>query len=344
MERHIETSTFILGPDVKQFEDKFSDLVGCKYAIGVNSGTDALILGLQALGIKSGDEVITVPNSYIATAQAIAIVGATPVFVDVEDDTMNMNLKLVQAAITPKTKAIIPVHLYGFPVDIPQLRTIVGEDIFILEDCAQSHGALVGDRMTGSMGDVGCFSLHPAKILSSMGDAGIITTNNESVYEHCILLRNFGLENRDSSILMGYNSRLDNIYAAIMYQKIDLFDQMLEKRLENAAVYYAAFADFDPVMLPPQQTGYKNVHNFFVIRISERDALKNYLEQNKIETKIHYPIPIHLQKSFQQFGYKPGSFPEAEKQTKTILTIPVAEHLNTDQVKKIIQTIQAFFR
>ena len=197
MERHIETSTFILGPDVQRFEEKFTGLIGCKYAVGVGSGTDALIIGLKALGIKPGDEVITVPNSYIATAQAIALVGATPVFVDVDENTMNMDLNLVQTAITPKTKATIPVHLYGFPVDIHQLRAIVGEDIYILEDCAQSHGALVGDNLTGSMGNVGCFSLHPAKILSSLGDAGIITTNNESVYNHCILLRNFGLEKRN---------------------------------------------------------------------------------------------------------------------------------------------------
>lgn len=343
MERHIETSTFIFGPDVQRFEEKFAGLIGCKYAVGVGSGTDALILGLKALAVKPGDEVITVPNSYIATAQAIAHVGATPVFVDVDENTMNLDLNLVQTAITQKTKAIIPVHLYGFPVDIYQLRAIVGGDIYILEDCAQSHGALVGDNLTGSMGNVGCFSLHPAKILSSLGDAGVITTNNESVFNQCILLRNFGLENRDSSIVMGYNSRLDNIYAAIMYRKIDLFGQMLEKRLENASVYYDELADFDPVTLPPQKIRYKNVHNFFVIRVSERDALKKYLEQNGIETKVHYPIPIHLQKSFQEFGYESGSFPEAEKQSKTILTIPVAEHLNTDQVKNISQTIKDFF-
>jgi dTDP-3-amino-2,3,6-trideoxy-4-keto-D-glucose/dTDP-3-amino-3,4,6-trideoxy-alpha-D-glucose/dTDP-2,6-dideoxy-D-kanosamine transaminase len=342
MQRHIETSTFILGPDVKLFEDKFAGLVGCKHAVGVNSGTDALVISLKSFGVGPGDKVITVPNSYIATAQAICYIGATPIFVDVDDTTMNMDLSLVQAAIDKDTKAIIPVHLYGFPVDIPKLREIVGPDIPIIEDCAQSHGALVGDKLTGSMGDTGCFSLHPAKILSSLGDAGVITMNDVNVADKCLLYRNFGLEDRDSSVLMGYNSRLDNIYAAIMYKKIDLFDQMLEKRLENASVYYDEISSVEGVCLPPQEEGYKNVHNFFVIRVEKRDELKKFLEEKGVETKIHYPIPIHLQKSFSPFGHKRGDFPNTERQADTILTIPVAEHLSKEQIKMVADSIKRF--
>ena len=222
VERHIETSTFILGPDVELFEYKFSKLINCKYSVGVNSGTDALIIALKSIGVGPGDEVITVPNSYIATAQAISLIGAKPVFVDVDSYTMNMDLKKISSKINCRTKAIIPVHLFGFPVDIFKLRKIVGDSINIVEDCAQSHGAKVGEYLTGSMGDINCFSLHPAKILSSLGDSGVITTNDKNLYKKCLLYRNFGLEDRDSTILIGYNSRLDNIYAAIMYKKIDI--------------------------------------------------------------------------------------------------------------------------
>ena len=342
MYSHVTSSTYILGPDVKLFEEKFASLIGCQRAIGVNSGTDALFISLKALGIGRGDKVLTVPNSYIATAQAIAYIGAEPVFIDVDDNTMNMDLNLLSTVDIKNIKAVIPVHLYGFPVDIPKLRSIIGNDIPIIEDCAQSHGALVGESLAGSMGDVGCFSLHPAKILSSLGDAGVITTNNHDVADQCLLYRNFGLVDRESSVLMGYNSRLDNIYAAIMHKKIDLFNQMLERRLASAAIYYDELSSVEGIKLPPKEEGFRNVHNFFVIRVDNRDDLKKFLEERGIESKIHYPIPIHLQKSFAQYGYGRGDFPNAEKQANTILTIPVAEHLSKDQISKVAEAIKSF--
>ena len=344
VERHIETSTFILGPDVKLFEDKFSKLIKCNYTVGVNSGTDALIIALKALKIGPGDEVITVPNSYVATAQAISLVGAKPVFVDVERTTMNMDLNKVKNVINENTKAVIPVHLFGFPVDIFKLRKIVGDDIYIVEDCAQSHGATVGEHLTGSMGDVNCFSLHPAKVLASLGDSGVITTNNESLYEKCLLYRNFGLEDRDSTILIGYNSRLDNIYAAIMYKKLDIIQDSLNRRLNNASIYYNELSTLSKLTLPPNIDGYKNVHNFFVIRTDNRKELIDYLLSQSIETKVHYPIPIHLQKCYQDLGYSIGDFPNAEDDAKTMLSIPVAEHLDQDQISFVAERIRTFFK
>ena len=343
IERHIETSTFILGPDVKLFEDKFSKLINCKHAIGVNSGTDALVIALKVLGIGPGDEVITVPNSYIATAQAISLVGAKPVFVDVESTTMNMDLNKIYNLINNNTKAVLPVHLFGFPVDIFKLRDIVGDDIYIIEDCAQSHGAKVGNHLTGSMGDINCFSLHPAKVLSSLGDSGVITTNDKNLYKKCLLYRNFGLEDRDSTILIGYNSRLDNIYAAIMYKKLDIIQDSLNRRLNNASIYYNELSTLSEIILPPNIEGYKNVHNFFVIRTDNRKELIDYLLSESIETKVHYPIPIHLQKCYQDLGYLIGDFPNAEDDAKTMLSIPVAEHLGQDQISFVSKKIKTFF-
>ena len=344
IERHIETSTFILGPDVELFEDKFSKLINCKYSVGVNSGTDALVIALKVLGIGPGDEVITVPNSYIATAQAISLVGAKPVFVDVESTTMNMDLNKIYNLINNNTKAVLPVHLFGFPVDIFKLRDIVGDDIYIIEDCAQSHGAKVGEYLTGSMGDINCFSLHPAKILSSLGDSGVITTNDKNLYKKCLLYRNFGLEDRDSTILIGYNSRLDNIYAAIMYKKLDLIEESLIRRLNNASIYYNELSTLSEITLPPNIEGYKNVHNFFVIRTDNRKELIDYLLSESIETKVHYPIPIHLQKCYQDLGYSIGDFPNAEDDAKTMLSIPVAEHLGQDQISFVSKKIKTFFK
>ncbi|MDP7197026.1 MAG: DegT/DnrJ/EryC1/StrS family aminotransferase [SAR202 cluster bacterium] len=343
VERHIETSTFILGPDVELFEDKFSKLINCKYSIGVNSGTDALIIALKALDIGPGDEVITVPNSYVATAQAISLVGAKPVFVDVDSYTMNMDLKKVQNEINSNTKAIIPVHLFGFPVDIFKLRKIVGDSINIVEDCAQSHGAKVGEHLTGSMGDVNCFSLHPAKVLASLGDSGVITTNDKKIYRRCRLFRNFGLKDRDSTILIGYNSRLDNIYAAIMYKKLDIIQKSLKRRLKNASIYYNELNLISDLVLPPKIKGYKNIHNFFVIRTDRRDELSDYLSSKGIETKIHYPIPIHLQECYHDLGYKKGDFPNVESDASTMLTIPVAEHLEESQIFSVSKEIKSFF-
>jgi len=343
IEKHIETSTFIMGPDVKLFEQKFSKLIHCNYTVGVNSGTDALIIALKVLGVGAGDEVITVPNSYIATAQAIAIVGAKPVFVDVDKETMNMDLNKIGPLINKNTKAIIPVHLFGYPVDIFELRDLVGVDIPIIEDCAQSHGAKVGESFTGSMGDINCFSLHPAKILASLGDSGALTTNDSYLYEKCKLYRNFGLEDRDSSTLIGYNSRLDNIYAAVMYKKLDIIQKSLNRRLNNASIYYNELSTISDIIFPPLKEGYKNVHNFFVIRTKKRNELIKFLLSEGIETKIHYPIPIHLQKCFSYLGYSLGDFPNVEEDAKTMISIPVAEHLTSDQVAYVSKKIKTFY-
>ncbi len=343
IERHIETSTFILGPDVEIFEKNFSKLINCKYSIGVNSGTDALIIALKALDIEPGDEVITVPNSYVSTAQAISMVGAKPVFVDVDRYTMNMDLNQVQNKIKGNIKAVIPVHLFGFPVDILKLRKIVGDSIYIIEDCAQSHGAQVGEHLTGSMGNVNCFSLHPSKVLSSLGDSGVITTNDENLYQRCCLFRNFGLKDRDSSILIGYNSRLDNIYASIMNKKLDIIHDSLIRRVNNALIYYNELDSISDLLLPPKVIGYKNIYNFFVIKTNRRDQLSKYLLSKGIETAVHYPIPIHLQPCYQDLGYSMGDFPNVENNARTMLTIPVAEHLDEDQILKVSKEVKSFF-
>lgn len=341
-----ESGQFILGDSVKEFERQFAPLAGTEYAVGVNSGTDAIYLVLRALGIGPGDEVITAPNSFLASAAAIALVGAKPVFADVGYD-YNLDPAQVEAAITPDTKAILAVHLYGQPARMDALEKIAkAKGLHLLEDAAQSLGAQFDNRPVGSFGVAGCFSLHPLKNLHVWGDGGMITTRSQTLYDALLKQRNHGLVNRDESEFFSYNSRLDTIQAIVGLQYLKLLNETTELRRRNASIYDERLSPLEgdlyrPVRTDPQA---QSVYHLYVITTEKRDALAEFLKQQGIETKIHYPIPIHLQKAAAYLGYSAGDFPTTERLSKTILSLPTRESLTEAEVHSVCDQILAFYR
>jgi dTDP-4-amino-4,6-dideoxygalactose transaminase len=338
----LDGADFILGKEVRVFEEKIAEYCGTRYAVGVNSGTDALFLTLKAYGIGPGDEVITAPNSFLASASVIAASGARPVFVDIRED-LNINPDLIEEKLTKKTRAIIPVHLTGKPADMSSIDKIAKDHgLKVIEDAAQAIGAIYRSKRTGSLGDAGCFSLHPLKTLNACGDGGAITTDNEQLYKTLIQLRNIGLKNRDESDQWGYNSRLDSIQACILNVKFKYIDQWTEARRENAAFY---IKELKGVVGVPQDENYeKQVYHTFVIKAERRDDLQQHLLKNGIETKIHYPIPIHLQGAASNLGYKRGSFPACEKAAKMILSLPIYQGLDKEDLGYIADAIKDYYK
>lgn len=339
----IRNGNFILGQEVERFEEKFAEKCGTKYAIGVNSGTDALILSLRALDIGEGDEVITVPNSFVATASAIALLGAKPVFVDVGDD-FNIDPTKIEEKISVKTKAILPVHLTGRPSKMSPLIDISNQyGLHIVEDCAQAVLAEYENQKVGSFGITGCFSLHPLKTLSAIGDGGIITTDNKDLFNKMKVLRNLGLRTRDDCEFWSGNSRLDNLQAAVLLVKIKYIEEWTEQRISNASFYHNALADFDSLILPIPTDKERSVFHTYIIQTEKRDELKDFLFSRGIQTAIHYPIPIHLQSIGLELGYQEGSFPYAEGQAKKILSLPIYQGLSEEQLSYVIESIRDFF-
>ena len=342
VEKVLDSGWFILGPNVSKFEEDFAKLHGTKYAIGVANGTDSLFLSMRALGIGEGDEVITAPNSYLASASSIALANATPVFADVGPD-YNLDPDALRKAITPKTKAIIPVHLTGRPANMDAIMEIAREhNLFVIEDCAQAVGATYKGQPVGSFGDTGSFSLHPLKNLAACGDGGVIVTNNEELYKYFLKARTHGHKNRDECDFWSYNSRLDALQAAILNVKMKTIREVNERRREIAAIYQSKIADV--VWVPTDTADEYAVYHTFIIKTDQRDALQQYLADHNIDTKVHYPIPIHLQKAAAYLGYKKGDFPETEKQTEQILSLPVFPTLTDAQVHRICDTINEFFK
>jgi dTDP-4-amino-4,6-dideoxygalactose transaminase len=334
---------FILGPQVEEFERRFAALCGVSYAIGLNSGTDALILALKALGIGSGDEVVTAPNSFIASAGAIAVIGARPVFVDVGDD-YTMDPALIEKAITPRTRALLPVHLTGNPAAMKEIMAIAEKHgLAVVEDAAQAVGASIYGRMVGSFG-IGCFSLHPLKNLNVGGDGGVVTTNSAELNQKIRLLRNHGLINRNESEVFGYCSRLDSIQARVGLFGLDTIDEINGIRNKHAKLYDSLLTELTPnVVIPPRRNGYSQVYHTYVVQVDRRDELMAFLEKNGIETKIHYPIPIHLQKAASYLGYKKGDFPKTEQQAARIITLPVNQFLSDEQIRYVASMIKQFY-
>jgi dTDP-4-amino-4,6-dideoxygalactose transaminase len=343
VESVLESGQFILGDAVQQFEQRFAELCGVRYAIGVNSGTDALYLALQALGIGPGDEVVSVPNSFIATTAAIAMTGARPVFVDVGDDG-NMDPALLEGAITPRARAVLPVHLTGRPADMgPILAVAEKHGLPVVEDCAQAVLAESRGRRVGSFGAAGCFSLHPLKTLNACGDGGVLTTNDPVMAERLRVRRNLGLRTRDDCVVWSGNSRLDTLQAAILLVKLRYLERWTERRRANAAFYRAALEGVPGVILPGERPWERAVYHTFVIQAEQRDELKQYLLQRGIETAIHYPIPIHLHKAAAGLNLPRGSFPVAERQAVRILSLPVYPELTEAQRQAVADAIREFF-
>jgi dTDP-4-amino-4,6-dideoxygalactose transaminase len=343
MGRVIDHGQFVLGPEVSEFENKFAKLCGANYAVGVNSGTDALVFALKALGIGEGDEVITVSSSFVASSSCIILAGAQPVFVDVRDD-YNIDPTLIEEAITPRTKAILPVHLTGRPADMgPIMELALAHNLYVIEDCAQAVCAEYNERPVGSLGTIGCFSFHPLKTLNACGDGGAITTNNANVYQEVLNLRNIGLQTRDECVVWSHNSRLDTLQAAILMVKLDFLHEWTERRRANAQMYQTSLAGIPRLRVPKDQPFEHAVYHTFVVEAERRDALREYLSTRGIGTAVHYPIPIHLQKVAESLGYGKGSFPVTERLAKRIVSLPVYPELESDQLEYVVDSIRTFY-
>ena len=339
----LDHSRFILGPEVDEFESRFAEISGTTYAVGVNSGTDALILALRALGIGAGDEVITVPNSFVSSTGCIVLVGARPVFVDVGDD-YNLDPSLLEAAITPMTKAILPVHLTGRPADMDPIMAVANaHGLHVIEDAAQAVAAEYRGRPVGSIGTVGCFSLHPLKTLNACGDGGVLTTNDPGLFEEFKTLRNIGLKERDDCVAWSINSRLDTIQAALLLAKLKYTDEWTQRRQANAAYYQERLADLPFVQTPVDQPYERSVYHTFVIQADHRDQLKAYLSDQGIGTAIHYPTPIHLHKAAAGMGFEEGDFPVSEQQAKRILSLPVYPELEPSELEHVADSVRSFY-
>ena len=344
MKKLVRTGAFTLGPQVEEFEEKFAQLIGTKYAIGVNSGTDALMLSLKALGIGYGDEVITAANTFIATAGAINAIGARPVFVDVTP-YYTLDVNQVEKVVSGKTKAIMPVHLTGEPADMDDLLNLSRKyEIPIVEDACQAILAEFHGQRTGTFGAMAGFSLHPLKNLNVWGDAGVIVTDSGEYCEKLRLLRNHGMKNRDEIECFGYNSRLDSLQAIVGNWLIDKVHDITDQRIANAGKYDNAFADLsDFIGIPARRSHVKRVYHLYMVQVKERDGLYAYLHEKGISAKIHYPIPLFLQKGLSYLGYKKSDFPETEKQAESIITLPVDQHLTQEQQQVVIDAVRSFY-
>lgn len=343
----VDTGDFTLGKRVLEFEERFAKKLGVKHVIGVGNGTDALFLALLTLGIGKGDEVITAPNSFIASASVIALVGATPVFVDVRDD-YTIDPDLLEKAITPKTKAIIPVHLIGNLADMhPIMKIAKKHNLRVVEDVAQAALAKYDGKCAGSFGEFGCFSFHPLKILNVWGDGGAISTNSDVLAKKIRLWRNHGLVDRDHVEFFAHNSRLDTIQAVIVDTELLGHDKLLERRKKVSHWYDERLSDLSEyIHIPsrklcvrPTSPTYTN----YVVQVKRRDELYNFLMKNGVEVKVHYPTPIHLQNAAKYLGYKKGDFPVTEKQASTIITLPCNQYLKQGQVDYVCKKIREFY-
>lgn len=338
----IDTSSFIMGQAVKDFEPKFAEFCGCRRAIGVSSGTAALHLALWALGIGPGDEVITIPHTFIATAEAISVCGAKPVFVDIDPQSFTMDVSKLEAAITPRTKVIIPVHLYGNPTDMDPLLEIARKHgLRVVEDCAQAHGAEYKGRRVGTFGDAGCFSFFPGKNIGAMGDAGAVTTSDEAIATKVNKLRNHGREGKYEHEMVGYNERMDTLQAAILSVKLPHLNDWNAARRKHADEYRKALADVD-VVLPTPKPNYAPVYHLFVIRHPKRDDMQKFLRKKGIATGVHYPLPLHLQPAYADLNYKQGDFPATEKAAKEILSLPMYPEMTCAHIEEVAEAIKEF--
>lgn len=339
IQRVVKSGWFILGEEVKKLEEEFANYIGTKYGIGVNSGSDALLLTLKALGIGKGDEVITVSHTFISTVDAIVRNGAKPAFVDIEPDTYCIDVTRIEKRVTEKTRAILPVHLYGHPADMAPIMEIAQKyNLYVIEDACQAHGGEYKGRKVGSIGDLGCFSFYPTKNLGSYGDGGMAVTNNEELAEKLRMLRNYGQAQKYHHNFVGVSSRLDEIQAAILCVKLEHLDEWNEKR-RRVANLYREFSENSSVIMPIERDYAKHVYHLYVIRCSDRDKLQQHLLRNGIQTQIHYPIPVHKQKAYLDLGVD-ADLHVTENICNEILSLPIFPELENGEVEYIIDAIK----
>lgn len=334
----LESAQYILGPKVLELEQKIAQYHGVSEAIGVASGTDALHLAVEALGIGEGDEVITTPFTFFATAEAVFYTGATPVFVDVEPDTMNIDPAKIEEKITKRTKAIMPVHIFGHPADMANISRIAKKhNLMIIEDCAQSFGAEISGKKTGSFGDAGCFSFYPSKNLGAFGDGGMVLLKDHPVADDIRQLRNHGSKGAYRHEKVGFNSRLDEIQAGILLVKFKRIDEYNEKRRKRADLYNEFLSD--SIILPVERPEVKHVYHQYTLRSAKRDEIQKALRDNDISSVVYYPVPLHLQEAVSFLGHKKGDFPVAEEAAETVLSLPIYPELPEEAVKEIAAII-----
>jgi dTDP-4-amino-4,6-dideoxygalactose transaminase len=337
----IDSGAFAGGPFVEKFERDFATYCGCKHAIGVGSGTEAVWLALLAAGIGAGDEVITVPNSFMATAEAITYCGARPVFVDVDDSTYTMDPEGLEAALTPNTKAIIPVHLFGQCADMdPILDFARQNDLIVIEDAAQAHGAKYKHRMAGTIGSVGCFSFYPGKNLGALGEAGAIVTNDQALDSRIRVLRDHGQTQKYHHSDIGWNCRMDGIQAAVLSVKLRQLDRGNRLRRSHAAAYNEAFSGIEDIITPVAADYGEHVYHVYAVRVEERDHALWLLGKKGIQVGIHYPVPIHRQKAYHSLGYEIGSFPIAETLAHQLISLPMFPELSSSQIEQTAHALK----
>lgn len=337
-------SDFILGEKVAELEKQLARLAGTKDAVTVHSGFDALFLSLRALGIGPGDEVITAPNSFVASAAAIALTGARPVLVDVRED-FNLDPEKIETALSARTKAILVVHLTGCPCEMDEIQEIAKRrGLRIVEDAAQAIGATYRGSPVGSLGNAGCFSLHPLKNLHVWGDGGFVSVDDARLAARLRMERNHGLKNRDEVTFFGHNSRMDTLQAIVALNFIPLLEDVIRQRRRNAQAYFSELSGMgDSLRLPKEPAGASSVYHVFQIRAKDRNGLRAHLLDRGIETKIHYPIPIHLQEAAQYLGHRRGDFPVTERLAEEILSLPVRENLPEEHLKRICQAVREYY-
>ena len=345
---------FIGGPQVLGFEKEFAEFCESKYCAGLNSGTDALRFALMAVGVGPGDEVITVPNTFIATTEAISQAGATPVFVDIDERTYNMDPQKLEACLNQRyahgamrsagrPKAVIPVHLYGQPADMDLILDIAQtHNIKVIEDACQAHGALYKDRKVGSFGSVGCFSFYPGKNLGAYGEGGAIVTQDEEIVGKIRMIRDHGQAKKYFHDIEGYNGRLDAIQAGVLRIKLRRLSDWNQSRRENAAYYNELLSKVEGITLPVEADFASSVYHLYVILVDDRDGLQQFLSDKGIGTGLHYPLPLHLQKAYAYLGYEDGSFPVTESVAKKLISLPMFPELTREQIEYVAESIKEF--
>lgn len=336
----LRSGSYILGNNTKELEKELAEYTESKYAVALNSGTDALHLALRALDIGKGDEVITSAFTFVATTEAIGIVGATPIFADINPDTFNLDPNEIEKAITPKTKAIIPVHLYGQPCDMDAIMDIAKRyDLFVIEDACQAMGATYKGKKVGSIGDIGCFSFYPTKNLGAMGDGGLLTTNSEALKNRVVALRNHGGAIRYHHEEIGVNSRLDEIQSAILRVKLPHLDTWNKKRRERAAIYNELFAKCPDIITPKELDDTYCIYHQYTVKIPNRDTIFEQMHEAGIGTMLYYPIPLHMQKVHEYLGIDKGSLPITEKNTEIVMSLPMFPELKREEQEMIADTL-----
>jgi dTDP-4-amino-4,6-dideoxygalactose transaminase len=342
--RTLDTCSFCLGPDVAQFEKDFARYCGAEHCVAFNSGTSALHVAMLLLNVGPGDEVVSTPFTFVATSWAISYVGARPVYVDIDDATFNLNPALVEGALTPKTKAILPVHLYGHPAHLdPLLELSRRHNVPLVEDAAQAHAAKYKGRSIGTFGVVSCFSFYPGKNLGAFGEGGGLLTNNAEFAARARALREHGSTQRYYHDEIGFNYRMEGIQGAVLGVKLKHLDTWTRERRRVAHRYQELLAD-TPLQLPREADYAESAWHLFVVRHARRDALKQHLEANRVGCALHYPLPLHLQKCYAKLGYQPGAFPVAEKAARECLSLPIYPELTDTQIQRVVEVIRDFFR